>query len=189
MRNCIHTLLRSRIMRRRLVALSAGVLALSSACATSSGILGSSRTAPNAEGRPAESPAVSEHDSVIAQAIADREGPRVDIRAEINQLASSRRLQAAFRVEDDSYILIGQVDGSGTVRIVFPTDISCAGKRTGPRRSARRQSLRPLHRHALPRFRPGQPEEDRLPRGLRARRQLRRPALQGGAEGDWTALI
>jgi hypothetical protein len=70
---------------------------------------------------------------MIAQSIADREGPRVDVSAEVTQLASSRQVRAHFRVEDDSYVLIGQVDGSGTVRIVFPTEPHDDGFVTGRR--------------------------------------------------------
>jgi hypothetical protein len=107
-------------MRRRVVALTAGALALASACATSTGSMANQRfgASPSAE-RP---PSAAERDSLVAQAIADREGPRVDVRAEITQVSSSRRVRAAFNVEDDSYVLIGQVDASGEVRVVFPTD-------------------------------------------------------------------
>jgi hypothetical protein len=108
-------------MRRPVVALSVGVLALSGACATSTGSAAPTRYgAPTAE-RPSQ-PTAAERDSIFAQAVADREGPRVDVHAIITQASSSRRVRAAFNVEDDSYVLIGQVDGSGTVRIIFPTD-------------------------------------------------------------------
>src|ERR1043166_5675745 len=122
MLNCIHTPFRSRPMRRPVVALSVGVLALTGACATSTGTTTPADFgAPTAE-RPRQPTPAEQRDSIIAQSIADREGPRVDVRAEVTQLASSRQVRAHFRVEDDSYVLIGQVDGSGTVRIVFPTD-------------------------------------------------------------------
>lgn len=107
-------------MRRRLVALSAATLALASACATSTGSLANSRFGATPASGPRE-PTATERDSMVAQAIADREGPRVDIRAEITQDVSSRMLRGAFRVDDDSYVLIGQVDASGTVRVVFPS--------------------------------------------------------------------
>jgi hypothetical protein len=59
---------------------------------------------------------------VYAQALADAEGPRVDVRAVLTDVSASRRMRAAFRVEDDAYVLIGHVDPDGNVRIVFPND-------------------------------------------------------------------
>ncbi|HXT14876.1 MAG TPA: hypothetical protein VN706_04560 [Gemmatimonadaceae bacterium] len=110
-------------MRPRLVAVSVGVLALAGACATSTGS-GTGSGSPTAFGPTAERRPVTtaERDSMAAQAIADREGPHVSVRAEVTQVSSSRRVRAAFNVEDDSYVMIGQVDAGGTVRIVFPTD-------------------------------------------------------------------
>lgn len=108
-------------MRRPLVALSAGALALASACATSTGSLAGTRIAATPSAEPRQ-PTAAERDSIAAQAIADREGPRVDVRAEIMQGVASRMVRGAFRVDDDSYVLVGQVDASGTVRIVFPSE-------------------------------------------------------------------
>lgn len=112
-------------MRCRVLGLSIGALAVLNACATS-GSLGSSRLdesptpAPEAYTHTLSS---AEIDSVVAQALADQEGPRVDIRAQVySTAANSRRLRGAFRVEDDAYVLIGHVDADGVVRIVFPQD-------------------------------------------------------------------
>lgn len=107
-------------MRSRVVGL-VGVLALSSACATSTGSVGSHRfeAAPLSSAR---RPTPAEADSIVAQTVADREGPRVDIRAEFTNASNSRLLRASFNVVDDAYVLIGYVDGDGIVRLVFPTN-------------------------------------------------------------------
>lgn len=64
----------------------------------------------------------AQRDSVAAQALADREGPRVTVRTEINAYTSSRRVRAMFHVDDDAYVVIGHIDPDGVLRIVFPTD-------------------------------------------------------------------
>ena len=64
----------------------------------------------------------TERDSAVAQAIADREGPRVSISTEINALSGSRRVRASFRFEDDAYVLVGHLDPDGVVRNTFPID-------------------------------------------------------------------
>src|SRR5438067_1715078 len=43
--------------------------------------------------------------SVIAEAVAQREGPRVSIRAEVSSFADSRRVRGVFHVEDDAYVI------------------------------------------------------------------------------------
>ena len=116
-------------MRCRAVGLSIGALVFAGACATSTGAARTSE-APLAE-TPAPAPAPEpytrtlgrvEIDSLVAQAIADHAGPRVDIRAEVIQTGTSRHLRGAFHVEDDAYVLVGHVDPDGIVRIVFPSD-------------------------------------------------------------------
>lgn len=111
-------------MRSRIVALSVGVLALSGACATSTGrpVAGTRIDASPAPER-SLTPRLAriQMDSVAAQGIADREGPRVSLHAQISSLASnSRRVRASFTVDDDAYVLVGQVDADGIVRVVFP---------------------------------------------------------------------
>ena len=59
---------------------------------------------------------------MVAQSLADHEGPRVDIHARFNVVGNSRHLRASFNVSDDAYVLIGHVDADGVVRVVFPTD-------------------------------------------------------------------
>jgi hypothetical protein len=112
-------------MRTRVVGLSIGALAFTGACATSpaaterSSIL---EVAPAPQGQQRSAKARGLFDSLYAQTIADREGPRVDIRAQVSQLASTRRLRAVFDVEDDAYVMVGHVDAAGVLRIVFPAD-------------------------------------------------------------------
>jgi hypothetical protein len=110
-------------MRSRVLAVSLGALALSGAYATYSSTSGSSRL--DLSESPQRNTRVSAReirDSVVAQLLADREGPRVDIRAQLVQYTGSRRLRASFRVEDDAYVVIGHVDAEGVVRIVFPAE-------------------------------------------------------------------
>jgi len=64
----------------------------------------------------------AERDSMFAQAIADRDGPRVSISTELSSFADSRRLRATFHLEDDAYVVVGHLDADGTLRIVFPVD-------------------------------------------------------------------
>ena len=66
-------------------------------------------------------------DSLRAQEIADLEGPRVSIRAEITSFASMRRVRTSFRMEDDAYVLVGHLGPDGVVRIIFPADPSDNG--------------------------------------------------------------
>jgi hypothetical protein len=110
-------------MRKRVVGSAIGVLALASACATSTGSGTSVRLDESLAPQPA-TPAAARAaiDSMRAQAIADRDGPRVNIRAQVTQFSGTRRLRAAFEVEDDAYVMIGHVDASGVVRVVFPSD-------------------------------------------------------------------
>lgn len=63
-----------------------------------------------------------ERDSVVAQSIADREGPRVSVRADMTTMSGSRRVRAHFHVDDDAYVVIGHIGPDGVLRIVFPTD-------------------------------------------------------------------
>ena len=112
-------------MRTRVVGLTIGALALAAGCATSTG---TQRTSPleitsgNPSPKPRAAMAGAIFDSVYAQSIADREGPRVSIRAQVSQLTSNRRVRAVFNVDDDAYVLIGHVDAGGVLRVVFPAD-------------------------------------------------------------------
>jgi len=109
--------------RSRVVGSCLGVLALTSACATSSGTMTSSRydvtpvTGPNERSLTA-----AERDSVVAQSFADREGPRVSVRAEMSWVGGGRRIRAHFTLQDDAYVVVGHIDPDGVVRIMFPND-------------------------------------------------------------------
>lgn len=124
---------------RRGAVVSVGALALAGACATTSTTMrsGAPLEIANASPRPERSGASVRGtiDSVYAQSIADQEGPRVSIRAEVSQLAASRRVRARFNVDDDAYVLIGHVDAGGVVRIVFPADANDDGFVQGGGRS------------------------------------------------------
>ena len=111
--------------RRRVFALSTGVLLAAGACVPSQGV----GTLLDNGGSPSQSSSfrrlsASERDSVVAQAVADREGPRISVYAELSNAASvgARRVRAHFSLDDDAYVLIGQIDADGVVRVVFPTD-------------------------------------------------------------------
>jgi hypothetical protein len=95
------------------------------ACAsTSTGTTSSSRfgLTPSAQ-RASRTLDGDERDSLFAQAIADRDGPRVNVSAEITSFAAgSRRLRATFHLEDDAYVVVGHLGPDGILRIVFPTD-------------------------------------------------------------------
>jgi hypothetical protein len=104
------------------------VLVLGNACATnSSGSMssryGSTQTAP----RPTVGSYGPLGDSIIAQAIADREGPRVSIHAQLTSFSDSRRVRGVFRLDDDAYVVVGHIDADGVLRIAFPGDPSDDG--------------------------------------------------------------
>jgi len=59
-------------------------------------------------------------DSAVAQRIADEVGPRVSIRATFENVAGSRHVDATFHLYDDAYVIVGHLDATGRLRIVFP---------------------------------------------------------------------
>src|SRR4051812_24169162 len=125
MLSCIHaTHLETRTMRTRVVGLSFGALTLATACATTTATRSTTALEMDDVPRPAATATTLRGtlDSMYAQSIADREGPRVDIRAQVTQFTGSRRVRAVFNVVDNAYVMIGHVDGTGVLRIVFPTD-------------------------------------------------------------------
>ncbi|MFI5230480.1 MAG: hypothetical protein ACHQWU_15500 [Gemmatimonadales bacterium] len=103
-------------MRRSVFGSTLGVLVLAGACA--------SGNTPETSATPQfDQPIVltgAARDSAVAQAIADREGPRVSIHANILNTSGLRRVRADFYTEDDAYVLVGQIDASGVLRVVFP---------------------------------------------------------------------
>jgi hypothetical protein len=115
-------------MRRvRVVGSAFGALALLGACATMPPATAGSSRLELAES-PVRSLAVSrtldpaERDSVVAQMVADREGPGVTINAQFVTFASSRRVRANFHLDDDAYVVVGQIDADGVLRVVFPAN-------------------------------------------------------------------
>jgi hypothetical protein len=108
--------------RSRVVGVTVGAVLFAGACATSSGTASSSRysatPSPQATSRTL---GPVERDSVLAQAVADREGPRVSISAEFTNAASTRRVRANFHLDDDAYVVVGHLDADGILRITFPS--------------------------------------------------------------------
>ena len=104
------------------------VLMLGNACATNSSGTTSSRYGST---QPTPQPGIASYgplgDSLIAQAIADREGPRVTIHAQVTNFADSRRVRGVFRLEDDAYVIVGHIDADGVLRIAFPNEPSDDG--------------------------------------------------------------
>jgi hypothetical protein len=101
-----------------------------SGCASSPGAFASATTQTS----PARESSSSTHinvaalrDSLRAQQIADQEGPRVSIHAELSSFASSRRVRTTFRLDDDAYVAVGHLGPDGVVRIIFPIDPSDNG--------------------------------------------------------------
>jgi hypothetical protein len=103
-------------MRRSLFGSTLGVLVLTGACASGN----SPETGVTPQFDQPYALSATARDSVVAQSIADREGPRVSIHANIFNTSGLRRVRADFYAEDDAYIVVGQIDASGTVRVVFP---------------------------------------------------------------------
>lgn len=121
---CIHHSFGDARMRRsRIVGATFGILLVAGACATSTGTTSSSRfeMGPSTP-RTSRTLSPAERDSVFAQAVADREGPRASIAVEFDNAAGSRRLRANFRLDDDAYVLVGHLDADGVLRIAFPTE-------------------------------------------------------------------
>jgi hypothetical protein len=59
-------------------------------------------------------------DSAKAQAVADEVGPRVTVSADFDNSSGSRRVDATFHMYDDAYVIVGHLDASGRLSIVFP---------------------------------------------------------------------
>jgi hypothetical protein len=49
-------------------------------------------------------------------------GPRVSVSATVSSVASSMRVRASLRVDDNAYVLVGHLGADGVVRVVFPLD-------------------------------------------------------------------
>ncbi|HKW11603.1 MAG TPA: hypothetical protein VJO33_14555, partial [Gemmatimonadaceae bacterium] len=59
-------------------------------------------------------------DSANAQAVADEVGPRVNVTADFDVSSGTRRVDVDFHMYDDAYVIVGHLDGTGRLRIVFP---------------------------------------------------------------------
>lgn len=108
----------------RVVGLAFGVLASAATGCATSGAAASLRPQASADSVPGLAPAANSQefrDSVIAQAIADRRGPRIAINAQSEPFGGdSRRVQGWFHADEDAYVVVGHLGADGVVRIVFP---------------------------------------------------------------------
>ncbi|HKW49170.1 MAG TPA: hypothetical protein VJN70_17080 [Gemmatimonadaceae bacterium] len=59
-------------------------------------------------------------DSAKAQEIADEVGPRVSVSADFDY-GESRRVDVRFHMYDDAYVIVGHLDATGRLKIVFPS--------------------------------------------------------------------
>ena len=59
-------------------------------------------------------------DSAKAQEVADQVGPRVSVSADFDY-GESRRVDVNFHLYDDAYVIVGHLDASGRLKIVFPS--------------------------------------------------------------------
>lgn len=109
--------------RRRVFVFTAGVLLSAGACVPSQGVGTLLDNGVSGESN-SRTLTASERDSVYAQVIADQEGPRISVYAELTNAdyVGARRVRAHFALQDDAYVLIGQVDADGVVRVVFPNE-------------------------------------------------------------------
>ena len=109
-------------MRRvRVLGSALGLLVAGTACATSAAVGGATDLSVPQQAM-SRSLSPNERDSLIAQAVADREGPRVTVTTYVSTFSASRRVRANFRVDDDAYVIVGHVGPDGVVRVVFPED-------------------------------------------------------------------
>jgi hypothetical protein len=104
------------------VASAFGMFALAGACASPTGGASSSSLDPSPSHDQSRIYEGAARDSLIAQAVADRQGPAASIHAEVSNAADSRRLRAVFHLDDDAYVVVGQIGADGVLRIVFPVD-------------------------------------------------------------------
>jgi hypothetical protein len=114
--------------RRWVVGLPTGLLLLVGACSSAPGsapiqLASTPSTSPNPRVTAAQL------DSVYAQAVAEREGPRVSVSAQFANasMTASRRIRASVHLDDDAYVLVGQISPDGILRVVFPEDPSDDG--------------------------------------------------------------
>src|SRR5215471_17370914 len=113
-------------LRRRVVVSTAGLLAFAGACVSAP--RGGTALNPSQPTQSGQVLTAAQRDSLFAQMIAEREGPRVSISAELSTVSyGSRRARAHVRLDDDAYVLVGQITPDGIVRVVFPEEPSDDG--------------------------------------------------------------
>ena len=115
-------------LRRRMVVSTAGLLAFVGACssAPNGGAIQLASTPSPVPG--SQTLTAAQRDSAMAQILAESEGPRVSVSAEFATVAyGSRRVRANIHLDDDAYVLVGQIGPDGIVRIVFPEQPSDDG--------------------------------------------------------------
>jgi len=97
-----------------------GLVVVAGACAT--GGAGRSRFESTSISRPSIAQQLSEaRDSAYAQKIADAEGPGASVSAQMMSFAGgARRMRATFHLDADAYVIVGHIDASGVMRVVFP---------------------------------------------------------------------
>jgi hypothetical protein len=103
---CIHNTPsepRSMSSRRRMVVSTTGLLLLAGACSSAPGS-GPIQLASTPSTSPSPRVTASQLDSVYAQAVAEREGPRVSVSAEFANASTtaSRRIRAGIHLDDDA---------------------------------------------------------------------------------------
>ncbi len=108
-------------MRRAINLPAIGLAIFLGACA--SGRASMSRTlleSPSPARRPEQPASPATGGSFLQSAV--REGPRVSIRAVVDNAGSSRRVRGVFSAEDDAYVIVGHIDADGVLRIAFPEE-------------------------------------------------------------------
>src|SRR5262245_21503899 len=116
-------------MRRSYVlgSLLGAFVVVANGCASSPGAFASAKTQTSPTSSSTHINVAALRDSLLAQQIADQEGPRVSIHAELSSFASSRRVRTRFRLDADAYVVVGPLGPDGVVRIIFPNDPSDNG--------------------------------------------------------------
>ena len=111
--------------RRRVVVSATGLLLLVGACSSAPGS-GAIQLASAPSSGSTLTP--TQRDSLLAQAVAEREGPRVSVSAEFANVSyGSRHIRARVHLDDDAYVVVGQITPDGILRIVFPEEPSDDG--------------------------------------------------------------
>jgi hypothetical protein len=98
------------------------VIAASSACVTSPATRAGSRYDLAQSPRAHATGTKAWLDSVVAQNLADQEGPGLSVSATSYSGPGGRRIRANVRLDNDAYLVVGHVGPDGIVRILFPLD-------------------------------------------------------------------